>query len=261
MSEKDKITNPIRETTPEVCRQVKELLRTARYGALATIDPDSGGPIATRVALATASDGAPLILVSGLTAHTRAMLADERVSLLVGEPGKGDPLAYPRATVPCLARRLNRDSEEGRHAARRYLNRNPKAKLYAGLGDFAYFRLQPQGASLNGGFGKAYRLTTDDILIPTSHAASEIEAIEQPALNHMNDDHKDAIDAMAQGLGGVTSSGWVMTGIDADGVDLALKDEVLRLFYPAPLDDPAAMRGALVALAKSGREALAAKAS
>lgn len=260
MSEEDKKINPIRETTPEVCRQVKALLRSARYGALATLDPESGHPIATRVALATASDGAPLILVSGLTPHTRAMLADPRVSLLVGEPGKGDPLAHPRATVPCRARRLDRDGNEGRNAARRYLNRNPKAKLYAGLGDFSYFRLEPQGASLNGGFGKAFRLTADDMLIPASPAVGEIEAMEQAALNHMNDDHKDAIDAMAQGLGKARSSGWVMTGIDADGVDLANGDNVLRLFFPAPLTAPEQLRGALVDMAKAGREALAAKA-
>ena len=261
MSNSPKKIDPIRETTPEVCRQVKSMIRSARFAALATLDPETGGPIATRVALATASDGAPLVLVSALTPHTGAMLADPRVALLVGEPGKGDPLAHPRATVRCLARQLDRESDEGRHVARRYINRNPKAKLYAGLGDFSYFRLEPQGASLNGGFGKAFRLTADDILVPASEAASEIEAMEQAALNHMNDDHKDAIDAMAQGLGKARSAGWVMTGIDADGVDLANGDNVLRLFFPAPLDAPDKLRGALADLAKSGREALAAKAS
>ena len=101
MSEKDKKIDPIRETTPEVCRQVKGMIRSARFAALATLDPETGGPIATRVALATANDGAPLVLVSALTPHTGAMLADPRVALLVGEPGKGDPLAHPRATVRC----------------------------------------------------------------------------------------------------------------------------------------------------------------
>ena len=261
MSEKDKKIDPIRETTPEVCRQVKGMIRAARFAALATLDPETGGPIATRVALATASDGAPLVLVSALTPHTGAMLADPRVSLLVGEPGKGDPLAHPRTTLRCLARQLERDSDEGRRAARRYINRNPKAKLYAGLGDFSYLRLEPQSASLNGGFGKAFRLTGADILVPASPTAREIEAMEQAALNHMNDDHRDAIDAMAQGLGKARSAGWVMTGIDADGVDLANGDNVLRLFFPAPLDAPEKLRGALVDMAKAGREALAAKTS
>ena len=75
---------------------------------------------------------------------------------------------------------------------RRYLNRNPKAKLYVGLGDFSFFRLEVERASLNGGFGKAYLLTRDDIIVdgPAVEALAESE---QRAVDHMNDDHLDAI--------------------------------------------------------------------
>jgi hypothetical protein len=244
--------DPIRETTEEARRQVKTLIRAARYGALATLDPASGAPVATRVALATAPDGAPLVLVSALTAHTSAMLADPRVSLLAGEPGKGDPLAHPRVTVQCRARKLERDTDEGRHAARRYLNRNPKAKLYADFGDFSYFRLEPVSVALNGGFGKAYRMDAADLLT-ASPGGEGIEAMEQPALDHMNADHRDAIDAIAHGLGGGSGDGWTMTGLDAEGVDLARGDECLRVFFPAPLHSADALRPALVELAKSAR--------
>lgn len=248
--------DPIRETTPEVRRQVKGLVRAARFAALATLDPETGAPVASRVALATASDGAALVLVSTLTPHTGAMLADPRVSLLVGEPGKGDPLAHPRVTLECHARRLDRDSEEGRHAARRYLNRNPKARLYADFGDFSYFRLEPQSASLNGGFGKAYRLEAEDLLITDTNAAAEIEAIEQSALDHMGDDHKDATAAIARGLGGARNDGWTMSGIDADGVDLTRGDQALRVFFPTPLAGAETLRKALADLTATAREAM-----
>ncbi|RVB28703.1 HugZ family protein, partial [Mesorhizobium sp. M7A.F.Ca.CA.004.05.1.1] len=98
----------IRETDAEAIRLAKTLLRSARFGALAVIEPQTGSPLASRVGVATDIDGAPLILVSMLSAHTGALLADPRCSLLLGEPGKGDPLAHPRLTLICQAARLER---------------------------------------------------------------------------------------------------------------------------------------------------------
>ena len=76
----------------------RELLRTVRSGALATLEPD-GTPFASLVTIATDSDGTPLMLLSRLSAHTRNLLADPRCSLLFSAGGKGDPLAHPRLTV------------------------------------------------------------------------------------------------------------------------------------------------------------------
>ncbi|TIX34331.1 MAG: HugZ family protein, partial [Mesorhizobium sp.] len=95
----DRKKDVIRETDAEAIRLAKTLIRSARFGALAVIEPGTGSPLASRVGVATDLDGAPLILVSMLSAHTGAILADPRCSLLVGEPGKGDPLAHPRLTL------------------------------------------------------------------------------------------------------------------------------------------------------------------
>lgn len=154
----------IRETDAEAIRLAHRLVRTARYGALAVLDPKTGAPLASRVAVATDSDGAPLILVSSLSAHTGALAADPRCSLLLGEPGKGDPLAHPRISLACTAVRLERGTPGHLRAQRRYLDHHPEAKLYAGFGDFSFFRLEPEGASLNGGFGKAYLLKREELL-------------------------------------------------------------------------------------------------
>jgi putative heme iron utilization protein len=151
-------------TTEDAIALAKSLVREARHGALATLDPKTGRPVATRVGLATDADGTPLILVSALAAHTPALRADPRCSLLVGEPGKGDPLAHPRLTLHCNAREIERGGAEEARIAGRYLAHNPKASLYAGLGDFRYFRLEPGEASLNAGFGRAYALGAGDVL-------------------------------------------------------------------------------------------------
>ncbi|MDX8525862.1 HugZ family protein [Mesorhizobium sp. MSK_1335] len=244
----------IRETDAEAVRLAKTLIRAARFGALAVIEPGAGAPLASRVGVATDIDGAPLILISMLSAHTGALLADPRCSLLLGEPGKGDPLAHPRISLACRALRLERGSADHIRAERRYLNRNPKAKLYAGLGDFSLFRLEPERASLNGGFGKAYRLDRGDF-ITGGAVVEELADSEQSALDHMNADHGDALCIYARHFGRVEGDGWIATGFDADGMDLATPDATCRVFFPRPLQAASELRSALVEMARTARAA------
>ena len=249
----DRSKNVIRETDAEAVRLASTLIRSARFGALAVIEPGTGSPLASRVGIASDIDGAPLILVSMLSAHTGAIVADPRCSLLVGEPGKGDPLAHPRLTLVCRALRLERGSSEHARAERRYLNRNPKARLYAGLGDFSILRLEPERASLNGGFGKAYLLDRAD-LITSGSIVEELAASEQSALDHMNADHLDAIAVYARHFAKAEGEGWIVTGFDAEGMDLASGDSICRVFFPEPLKAARDLRPVLVDMAKTGRQ-------
>lgn len=251
----DEKKDVLRPTDDEAIRLARRLLRASRFGALAVIEPDTGAPSASRVATATDPDGAPLILVSTLSVHTGGLLADPRCSLLLGEPGKGDPLAHPRISISCLARRLDRDGDEGTRARRRYLNRHPKASLYVDFGDFAFFRLEPQRASLNGGFGKAYALERGDLLVDHP-SAGEIAAAEQGAIGHMNADHRDAVELYARHFAKAGPGNWIMTGLDADGFDLACGDDSRRVFFDRPLENVTEMRMALVAMAKTARGSL-----
>ncbi|MBZ9995576.1 HugZ family protein [Mesorhizobium sp. BH1-1-4] len=244
----------VRETDAEAIRLAKILLRSARFGALAVLEPTTGAPLASRVGVATDIDGAPLILVSMLAAHTPALLADPRCSLLLGEPGKGDPLAHPRLTLVCQASRLERGSQPHARAERRYLNRNPKASLYAGLGDFSFFRLEPRRARLNGGFGKAYLLERPD-LITDGPIIEELAASEQSAVEHMNADHLDAIAVYARHFAKASGDGWTIAGFDTDGMDLVSGDNVCRVFFPQPLVKARELRPVLVEMATAGRAA------
>ena len=157
-------TSPIRPTDDEARQLGRQLIDTARFGALAALHPQTGLPIVSRVAIATAPGGQPMTLISELSLHTRALLADPRAALLLGEPGpRGDPLTHPRIS-------LQVDAEFIRHGAARhadlrahYLRQQPKAKLYVDFADFAFALLRVQGAALNGGFGKAFDLTPADL--------------------------------------------------------------------------------------------------
>jgi putative heme iron utilization protein len=247
----------LRETDDDAIRLARTLMRSSRYGALAVIDPKSGAPLASRVAVASDHDGAPLILISGLAGHTGGLLADPRCSLLLGEVGKGDPLAHARITLACLAERISKDDPRHARIQWRFLSHNSKSKLYAGLGDFAFFRLEPQHASLNGGFGKAYALTRENLLV-SAPQMDAIAAAEPNAVTHMNDDHRDAIANYAVYFGKVQEKAdWVMTGIDADGFDIAAGDRTLRIFFSTPLEDAQDMHKRLVAMAIEARKSLA----
>ena len=94
-AEKKDVLQPVDDSAR---RLSKTLIRTARQAALGTIDPTDGSPFVSRVSLATAMDGSPVFLISRLSGHFANLESDPRCSLLVGEPGKGDPLAHPRIT-------------------------------------------------------------------------------------------------------------------------------------------------------------------
>ena len=147
--------DPIRPTDDDARATARALLDKAEYAALATLK--DGHPMVTRIAIA-ATDAGLLTLVSDLSTHTTALRETPVVSLLIGEPGRGDPLAHPRITLYAHAEQL----EKAPHRDA-YLARQPKAALYFNFGDFNIIRFRITGADLNGGFGKAYRLTPADL--------------------------------------------------------------------------------------------------
>ncbi|MCO6383544.1 HugZ family protein [Oceanicola sp. 502str15] len=155
-------TDPIRPTDDEARALSCGLLDEARHGALGVLE--GGAPLVSRIAVGTDARGGPVTLVSSLSAHTAALRAEPACSLMVGEPGsKGDPLTHPRLSLQCRAAFVERESDDHAALRARWLESHPKAKLYIDFGDFGFVRLEVQGAFLNGGFGKAFRLTPADL--------------------------------------------------------------------------------------------------
>lgn len=226
----------------------RRLLRITRDGALATLDP-TGHPLVTRTVVATDLEGAPLLMASKLSLHTRNMEADPRVSLLLAQDGKGDPLSHPRLT---LVGRIGAVEEP--FLRERFLRRNPKSKLYAGLPDFKVYRLEVTGVHLNGGPGRAEGLTADALLLD-AEASRAFRELEPGAVAHMNEDHGDALSLYAVHYGRAEAGPWSVTGLDPEGMDLALDDRSLRICYPRPLAQPGELRPMLVEMAKAARAA------
>ncbi|MEL7466435.1 MAG: DUF2470 domain-containing protein [Pseudomonadota bacterium] len=238
-------TQPVDEAAR---RLAMGLIRTARFGALATIEPETGAPAASRTSLATLIDGRPVFLISRLSAHFGALEADARASLLIGEPGAGDPLKHARLTLNGTASML--EGAEREAARRRYVDRHPYAAFYEGFADFAYWTLTPERGSLVGGFARAFHLGAADLAAPMAPGLAEAEG---EAVAHMNEDHADAVALYAEALLRKRPGDWRLTSLDAAGLDLALEDDVARLWFDRPLTSAAELRPMVVALAKRAR--------
>lgn len=158
MSENQK--DPVQPADAGARQMARGLITAARFGALGVIDPVTGFPLVSRIALGATPEGGLCTLVSGLSAHSRALRADPRVSLLVGEPGpKGDPLTHPRLTLLATATPLPRTAA----LCDRWLRDHPKAKLYIDLPDFFFVGFSLHAGALNGGFGRAFHLAPADL--------------------------------------------------------------------------------------------------
>lgn len=228
----------------------KSLLRRSRQGALATLMVDSGDPYCSLVNVASSPDGSPILLISRLAVHTKNVLADPRVSLMLDERAPGDPLEGARIMLLGQAEQVG--AEQRDTLRRRYLNAHPSAENYADFADFSFFLIRPSGLHLVAGFGRILDLKPAQFLTDTSDAAGLLEA-EQGAVDHMNADHREALGLYATRLLGAQQADWRCTGCDPEGLDLATDGKALRLDFPERVTSPGELRKMLVRLAEEAR--------
>lgn len=232
----------------ELAADARALVRRALKASLATIASSGGYPYASLITVATEASGAPLFLISGLAQHTRNLSEDPRASILFDGTGTaGDPLQGARVT---LFGKAEMTAEEG--VRRRFLARHPEAAFYADFPDFAFWRLKVQGAHYIGGFGRIVDLSPAELLIATD-GAGELLAAEPGIIEHMNEDHADAVRLYATRLAGAPEGFWRMSGIDPEGCDLIFEGNARRISFKAPINTPGEARAELVRLAQEAR--------
>jgi hypothetical protein len=225
----------------------KKLLREARSGALATLMVGSGDPYCSLVNVATTAIGEPVLLLSRLAVHTKNLLADPRVSLMLDERREGDPLEGARIMLVGTAA-----VADGADTRRRYLERQPEAAAFADFSDFAFYRMTLKGGHLVAGFGRIVDLKPQDVLIDVVGAEAMVAA-EPEVITHMNDDHADAVALYATKLLGAPAGAWRCVGCDPEGLDLQLGRVGLRLPFPRQVETPENMRQVLKQLAEQAR--------
>jgi putative heme iron utilization protein len=102
------------------------------------------------------------------------------------------------------------------------------------------------------GFGRIIDLKPEQFLTDISDAAALLEA-EQGAVEHMNEDHREAMNLYATKLLGAEAADWHCTGCDPDGMDMQAGAATLRLDFPERVTSGTELRKMLVRLAGEAR--------
>ena len=229
----------------------RKAARKSTKAALATLQETTGAPYNSLVTVALDQAGCPIFLLSDLALHTRNINTDPRASVLFDDTGGlDDPLEGVR--VSYMGRIVKSAREED---ARRFLARHPDARMYSEFADFSFYRLEPDQAHYIAGFGRIFTLEAESFTIRQDVAAA-FEAAEAGIIEHMNDDHADAMALYATVLLGAAEGDWRMSGCDADGCDLICDAGRLRLEFPETLPRPGHARVVFKELADKARSAL-----
>ena len=160
--------------------------------------------------------GRPVVFVSSMAMHTQNIQQDPHVSLLITqEQVSGDPLGAGRLTL--VGSPMRAASEEVREL---YLARHENAKFWQDYSDFAFYRIEVAGVYFVGGFGVMGWVPAEEY----RHALSDPLAEAAPGIiQHMNEDHADALLLLARRFLGEAVDEARMTAIDRLGFQVRLR--------------------------------------
>lgn len=240
------IANPAR---PSAAEEARTVAASTNVATLATLS-DGGDPWASLVTYGLL-DGAPVLCVSRMAEHGRNLLRDVRASLSIVAPDSPeDPLANTRIT---LAGRVRQPTESETSAAREaHIAAVPAARYYIDYSDFSVWILEVERVRWVGGYGRMDSASGAEY---ATAAPDLVSGKADRAVSHLNDDHADALLAMAQQLGGYPDATDVRCeGADRYGLDLRVSTPrgwaVTRVGYVDPIDSIDELRGATVQLAR-----------
>ncbi len=242
--------------TPSHAERVRTLLASHGTGTLSTVALDPAGyPYGTFVTYAM--DGArPIFLVSRIAEHTKNLAADGRASLLVHESGKADPLANARVTLVGRVSRLERAASSTARAA--FLAAHPYAESFVDFDDFDFHALDVDALRYIGGYGRMSWVSADEYRDATP---DPIAAVARGILEHMNDDHADALVLYCRAFSRAKDAERAeMTAIDRYGFEMTAYGPFgrgpVRLAFDAPIENAKHARERLVAMVGAARAAL-----
>jgi heme iron utilization protein len=246
--------------SPSHAERVRTLLHDAADGTLSTLALEPAGyPFGSVVTYGLDADGSPLVLMSTMAEHARNLAEDARASLLVTASGSGaGRLAVARATLVGIVRAVPESGHEA--AVERYLAVHPGA-FWARFPDFSVHRLDVEAIRYVRGFGEMSWVD------PSAYGSAEPDPLagaEAGIVEHMNDDHGDALRAMVAAFLDVEGDvvGVEMLSCDRYGFEVRLalapeggRSEVAfgRIGFDRPLSEAGQARGAMVALTRAAR--------
>lgn len=231
--------------------EARQFLRSTHSGILSTHSAKfEGYPFGSVAPFVLDHDCQPVILISNIAEHTKNIIANPKVSLLVFA-GMKDLQANARLTLLGEAVKINKEDADLRA---RYLRYIPQAAGYFDMHDFAFYRIRITQARYIAGFGKMSWMAGVDMTPP----ANQLAAVETSIIEHMNADHADSLAAYCRHFHEFDAQHVEMLGIDCDGFDVKAENsagspQILRFQFESLICDAATARAALVAMSKQSR--------
>lgn len=231
--------------------EARQFLRSTHSGILSTHSAKfEGYPFGSVAPFVLDHDCQPVILISNIAEHTKNIIANPKVSLLVFA-GMEDLQANARLTLLGEAVKIDKEDADLRARYLRYL---PQAAGYFDMHDFAFYRIGIMQARYIAGFGKMSWMAGVDMVPP----ANQLAEVETSIIEHMNADHMDSLIAYCRHFHRFDAQDAEMLGIDCDGFDVkagnsAGNQQILRFQFESPISDAATARTALVAMSKQAR--------
>jgi putative heme iron utilization protein len=233
------------ETGKNMGQEARQFTRGQHNGVLSTLSRRlEGFPFGSVAPFILDHAGRPVILISDIAEHTKNIVADSRVSLIV-QPWSPDMQVTGRVTVIGRADRVADKDALGP----RYLRFHPQAETYFAMHDFQFYRIEPVRIRYIGGFGRIHWIEPEAYLAPIGPLAEQ----EGDIVAHMNSDHGDNLRAYCRHVHCVETASATLLGIDPDGFDVRTDAADLRFAFDTPVADAQAARQALVALAQAAR--------
>jgi len=232
--------------------EARQFLRNSHHGILSTHSAKFAGyPFGSVTPFMLDHDCQPVILISSIAEHTKNIIANPKVSLVVFE--KNDDL-QANARLTLIGEALQIDKNDA-HLMARYGRYFPESIGYFAIHDFQFYRINIHQARYIAGFGKMSWLDANAFDKPQNNEANKVIAmLEDSMIEHMNVDHKISLIQYCQHFYQVKPAGVLLIGVDTDGFDVEVRLDneikILRFSFEAPIFDAHSVRLAFVALSR-----------
>ncbi len=230
-------------------KAARTLLRSSEKAMLSTHSYSKAGyPFGSVTTYMTDHQGHPIIYISHLAQHTKNIKHDNKISLLVCQEGDDDINAGARLTLLGHAEPVSKSECES--IAQKFYLKFPESKKYQDTHDFNFYRLKVEHVRYIGGFGQIYWLDQNQFILPIPNWLKN----EQPAIEHMNEDHKDAMQLMCSYFKNFEADEISMTHLYPDGCAIrANQKHNYFLAYQELAESPKDIRIRLVEMTNEAR--------
>lgn len=231
-------------------QNVLQWLIDVGHGVLSTLATKSeiqDFPLSSVVPYAINNEGKPYILIASIAAHTRNLTANPNSSLFISYPNpSGDPQSHWRVClvgkfkqVFAIDDELNSNSSNGVFVSQdelelmltRYRAQVPSADAYLKTHNFSFW-IMDEIISIRyiAGFGKICWIDGGEYLSKT--VQTNFDDVKKESIEHMNDDHIDAMNDIYNAHYGKSSSNVQMDDLDSRGIFLQCMETKHKVYIP-----------------------------